>query len=127
MTAHPVDESLEKWTEALRRGDLDGLGALVTDDCEFWSPGQPPLTGREAVRKVFATAFEKYRIEQLFEETERIVTADWVLLRGLEKNVITPKKGIGESVVLQRVFTLARRDSDGAWRFARGISQFVAP
>lgn len=127
MARHPVDDSLEKWTQALRRSDVDTLVSLITTDCEFWSPGQPPQTGREAVRQAFATVFEKYKIDQIFEERERIVTGDWVLLRGIEKNVITPRKGVGETTVLQRVFTLAHRDADGVWRFARGISQFVAP
>lgn len=127
MATHPVDEALERWTEALRRSDTDALVELVTEDCEFWSPGQPPQTGREAVRRAFATVFEKYRVEQLFEERERIAFGDYILLRGIEKNIITPRKGVGENVVSQRVFTLARRDPDGAWRFARGISQFVAP
>ncbi len=124
---HPVDELLNEWEAALRRSDAAALAGLVTEDSEFWTPGQPPLTGRDAVRQAFATVFEKYKIEQLFEERERIVMGDHVLLRGIEKNIITPRKGVGETTVLQRVFTLARRDADGVWRFARGISQFVAP
>lgn len=125
--AHPVDDALEKWTEALRRSDTDALIELVTEDCEFWSPGQLPQIGRAAVKRAFETVFEKYRIEQLFDETERIVTGDYVVLRGLETNIITPRKGVGENTVRQRVFTIARRDPDGVWRFARGMSQFVAP
>lgn len=127
MAAHPVDELLDKWSEALRRSDPDALAALVTEDCEFWSPGQPPMIGRAALRDSFVEAFRKYNVEQQWAERERIESGDYVLLRGTEKNIITPRKGIGESVVLQRAFTLVRRDPDGVWRFARGITQFVAP
>lgn len=127
MAAHPVDEALRKWTQARRRSDADALAALVTEDIEFWSPGQPPLTGREAVRESFLKMFKNYKIEQLFDERERIDFDDHVLLRGMEKNIVTPRKGVGETTILQRVFTLVRRDPDGVWRFARGISQFVAP
>ena len=125
--AHPVDELLSKWTEAMRRSDTAKLVSLVTEDSEFWSPGQPPLAGREAVRQSFEALFKNYRMEQAFEETERIDFGESVLLRGAEHNVITPRKGVGETTIHQRVFTLARCDADGVWRFARGISQFLAP
>ncbi len=127
MAQNPIDEALRKWTEALRRSDSEGLAALMTEDCEFWSPGQPPLIGRKAVAESFRGVLKDYRIEQIFEEQERIEFGDYALLRGLERNIVTPRKGIGETTIQQRVFTLARRDPDGVWRFARGISQFVAP
>lgn len=124
--SHPVDELMKEWSEALRRSDAAALASLVTEDSEFWSPGQPPMKGREAVRQSFEALFKNYRMEQRFEETERLDFGDSVLLRGAEHNVITPRKGVGETTIHQRVFTLARRDAD-RWRFARGISQFLAP
>lgn len=127
MATHPVDEVIEKWNAAMRRGDAAELALLVTEDSEFWSSGQPPLAGRGAVRESFATLFKTYRMEQIFDERERMDFGDAVLLRGTEHNVVTPRRGVGETTIHQRVFTLMRRDDDGAWRIARGISQFLKP
>ncbi len=125
--AHPIDDLLSKWNEAMRRSDIAALASLVTEDSEFWSPGQPPLAGREAVRQSFDNLFKNYKMQQVFDEKERIDFGDSVLLRGSEHNLVTPRKGVGETTIHQRIFTLARRDADGVWRFARGISQFLAP
>lgn len=125
--AHPIDDLLATWNEAMRRGDAVVLASLVTEDSEFWSPGKPPLAGREAVRLSFANLFKNYKMQQVFDEEERIDFGDSVLLRGSEHDLITPRHGVGETTIHQRVFTLARRDADGVWRFARGISQFLAP
>ncbi len=125
--AHPVDELLSKWNGALLRSDAAALASLVSEDSEFWSPGKPPLAGRAAVRQSFETLFKNYRMEQVFEETERLDFGDSMLLRGAEHDLITPRKGVGETTIHQRVFTLARRDPDGVWRFARGMSHFLAP
>lgn len=124
---HPVDNLLTTWEHALRRHDADGLAALVTKDCEFWSPGVPPLKGAEAVRASFSELFKKYRLEQTFEEVERIVAGEWIILRGTEHDTVRPRDGIGETMVHNRVFTICHLDADGQWRFARGMTQFLAP
>jgi uncharacterized protein (TIGR02246 family) len=127
MSKHPVDDVIEKWNAAMRRSDTAELASLVTEDYEFWSPGQPPLAGRGAVRDSFDSLFKTYHMEQSFEERERIDFGDAVLLRGVERNHVTPRKGVGETTIHQRVFTLLRRDADGVWRIARGMSQFLKP
>ena len=36
------------WFEATRRGDLDAVLALMTDDVVFLVPGKPPMMGKRA-------------------------------------------------------------------------------
>ena len=53
---------------------------------------------------------------------ERQVQGNWALLRGLEINTLTPKKGGEASEYRQRAFSVLRRSQDGRWRFARGMT-----
>lgn len=120
---HPgVEGLLAAWSEALAAGDVDRMASIVTPEAEFWSPGQAPIRGREAVKAAFRPFFERYRMRQEFDRHELIVTGPWAFMRGLEVNRLTDRTSGEESCVRQRAFSLMQRGSDGAWRFHRGMT-----
>jgi hypothetical protein len=47
--------------------------------------------------------------------------------RGEEMNVLTPKQGGALIEHPQRAFTILLRDTDGPWRFARGMTNHRPP
>ena len=117
-----IDRTFAEWIEAGRRGDAAAMASLVTEDGEFWSQGRPPLRGREAVLQGFLAAMADYVFEQQWESVERIVAGDWAIDRGIERNVIVKKSDGTRVEITQRAFSILRREADGRWRFARGIT-----
>jgi uncharacterized protein (TIGR02246 family) len=117
-----IEALLADWREAIATGSVEELAGLVTEDAEFWSPGQPTLRGREALRAAFEPVFARYGMDQEFRCRELIVAGEWAFLRGLEVNRLTARETGEETVVRQRAFSLVRRGPDGAWRFHRGMT-----
>jgi uncharacterized protein (TIGR02246 family) len=116
-----IDELFAAWMEAGRRGDVAALVSLITEDAEFWTHGAPAVKGRQAVTAMFEGFFAAFHFEQSFETLERVVADGWAFVRGTETNRVTPKGG--ETVeIRQRAFMVLRREEDGRWRFARGMT-----
>jgi len=117
-----IDDLFDRWRAAGRASDVEELVGLVTEDAEFWTPGVPPLKGREAVRAGFSPAFAQFEVDQDFQRQELVVSGDWAFARGLEINRVTPRVGGTEIVRRQRAFMVMKRGDDGQWRFARGMT-----
>ena len=117
-----IEDTFVRWEEALVAGDVEAALDLVAEDAEFWSNTQPPLVGRSALRDAFAPLLAAYTLRQEFECVELIAAEGWALVRGTEVNRLTPKAGREEIVQRQRAFSVLRREADGAWRFARGMT-----
>jgi uncharacterized protein (TIGR02246 family) len=116
-----IDRLFLEWMEAGKRGDVAAVVSLVTEDAEFWTHGAPAVKGRQAVAAMMEGFFAGFHFEQSFEALERIVVDGWAFVRGFELNRVTPKGG--ETVeIRQRAFMVLRRDEDGRWRFARGMT-----
>jgi uncharacterized protein (TIGR02246 family) len=122
MSNAEIDRTFEEWKAAGRRGDAEAMAALVTEDGEFWSHGRPAMKGREAVKQAFLAAMADYDVEQEWESVERIVAGDWAFERGIEHNVVIKKSDGTRIEVTQRAFSVLKRESDGRWRFARGMT-----
>jgi uncharacterized protein (TIGR02246 family) len=116
-----IDDLFAAWKDATRRGDIEKIIDLVTEDAEFWTQGSAAVKGRDAVRKLYEQFANAYSIEQDFEEIERIVEGDHAFIRGREQNVVTPRGGQPVNV-MQRAMMILRRGTDGRWRFARGMT-----
>jgi uncharacterized protein (TIGR02246 family) len=116
-----IDELFAAWMEAGKRGDAAALVSLITEDAEFWTHGAPALKGRQATAAMLEGFFAGFSFEQSFETLERVVLDGWAFVRGVEHNRVTPKGG--ETVeIRQRAFMVLRREEDGRWRFARGMT-----
>ena len=122
-----IEETFAGWREAVGAGDLNAVVALVTEDAEFWSPEQPPLVGRDAVRGAFAAALERWSWDQEFECRELIVAGRHAVVRGVEVNRLEPRGGGEPRIQRQRAFSILREGEDGVWRFARGMTNAPPP
>jgi uncharacterized protein (TIGR02246 family) len=117
-----IDRTLSEWATAFSTGTVDALVSLVVEDAEFWTHGMPAVVGRPALRKAFSTFFSAYSAVQVFDEKERLIGDGWALLRGIEVNTLTAAGGGDPVEYTQRAFSVLRLDSDGRWRFARGMT-----
>jgi uncharacterized protein (TIGR02246 family) len=117
-----IEQLFRDWADAVRRGDARALADLMTEDAEFWSHGAAPLRGREETVTRMASFFQSYALDQVFERTEIAVSGDLAFVRGMEVNRLAPRDGGEPLEVRQRAFSILFRGADGAWRFARGMT-----
>jgi ketosteroid isomerase-like protein len=110
------------WVAAVAARDPDALRALLTDDYEVWANGAPPVCGVEATIVAMRGAMQRYQIEQSFEPLETVVSGDWAFERGIERAVVTPVGGGPSQTMTQRALLILRRDAEGLWRYARGMT-----
>ncbi len=121
-----AEEAIERlfrdWAEAGRRGDAQAMAQMVTEDAEFWTHGAAALKGREEVVTRMAAFFESYAIDQGFERQEVVISGDLAFVRGMEVNRVTPRDDAPAMEIRQRAFSVLFRGPDGAWLFARGMT-----
>jgi uncharacterized protein (TIGR02246 family) len=120
-----IGQLFRDWAADGRRADAEALAALVTEDAEFWTQGAAAVRGRDAVRATMAAFFERFELAQDFEREELLLDGDLALVRGVEINRMTPRDGFPPLSVIeirQRAFSILLREADGAWRFARGMT-----
>ena len=117
-----IDRTLREWHDAYAAGNTDVLTTLVTEDAEFWTHGQPAMTGRAALAAAFQQVFKDWQINQEVVIAERLVRGDLAYLRGEEINHLTNRNDHQTVVIRQRMVSILRREADGRWRFARGMT-----
>lgn len=117
-----IGQLFRDWAEAVRRSDAGALAALVTEDGSFWSHGVAAVLGREAVRATMSAFFERFELAQDFEREELLLDGGLAVVRGVEVNRVTPRDGSPPLEIRQRAFSILLRGADGAWRFARGMT-----
>ena len=126
MATEPgIDALFLAWKAAVLSGDVARIASLVTEDCEFWTNAAPPLQGRQALRATLLTFYATYSHRQEFERHELLVAGEIAFARGIERNFLTPVAGGPEIVQSQRAFIVIRREPDGVWRFARGMTNLL--
>ncbi len=117
-----VKNLTEEYDAAINSGDLDSWVSLYTDDAVRMPPNSPALVGKDAIRSVMQSSFEKYTFD-IKETTEEVIVAgDWAFARGTYTYTITPKAGgepIGDDSGKWMAFN--KRQPDGSWKIYRNI------
>ena len=123
-----VRAALAAFIAAVNRQDFAAVVEMVTDDAVFWTADYPALEGRDAVRAAYA-GLAAYRVHQEFRLEELHVSGDWAFARGYEDFTLEPKDGKGERLEMKgrRAISILRRQSDGSWKTARGMTNFDTP
>ncbi|MGA3038331.1 MAG: nuclear transport factor 2 family protein [Vulcanimicrobiaceae bacterium] len=74
------------WVDAFNRADADALSAMYTADAINHQVAEQPVAGREAIREMFVTGFERATMvcvpENLFEDGEWAIL-EWRDPKGL--------------------------------------------
>jgi uncharacterized protein (TIGR02246 family) len=117
-----IQELLRAWKTAIAAGDLETISNLVTEDAEFWSNGQAPIIGRQALKAAFAPIVAAYTMNQDFLTDELVVAGECAFMRGLEVNELVSRETGDKTTLRQRAFSIMRRCADGRWRFSRGMT-----
>jgi uncharacterized protein (TIGR02246 family) len=112
-----IRDLIETWLAASKRGDLDTVLGLMTDDVIFMVPGRPPF-GKEAFAEA-SRGMGKLQIEGKGNIEELRVLGDWAYLRNHLDMAITPKDGGTPVHRSGYTLTILRKEPDGVWRLAR--------
>ena len=114
-----IHQLVAEWFEATKRGDLDAVLALMTDDVVFLVPGRPPMIGKAA----FAAASRAQaahgppEFEGRSEIQELSVHGDWAWMWSRLSVSITPPGG--QAVARSgHTLTILRKEG-GRWLLAR--------
>lgn len=110
------------WIAAIAGGDADALRPLLCEDYEVWAHATPALSGADAAIAAMRDALQRFQIEQSFEPIETVIAGDWAFERGVERMTVTPIAGGPSQTIAQRALLILRRDRDGSWQFARGMT-----
>jgi uncharacterized protein (TIGR02246 family) len=118
-----IRDLIDTWLAASRRGDLQTVLDLMSDDVVFMVPGREPFGKAE-----FAAASEgmkDMRIEGSSEIRELRVLGDWAYVRNHLEVTVTPPGG----AATRRsgyTLTILRKEADGRWRLARDANLLAA-
>ena len=123
-----VRAALQAFGDAVNRGDYDAVLDMITDDAVFWTANYPEMKGKAALQAAY-DGLSAYRVHQDFEVEEIQVCGDWAFARGYENFTLDPKSGQGPRLEIKRrrAISILRRQPDGAWKTARGMTNYDSP
>lgn len=117
-----IKSMLEKFDAALNASDLDGLMSCFTEGSVRMPPNKPALVGKEAIRDMFQSRFERVTTDLHNTAEEVIVCGDWAFVRGTYIYTSTPIAGGEPSPQhIGKWITIWQRQPDGSWKLYRGI------
>lgn len=111
-----IRELVDSWMDASRRGDVETVLDLMTDDVVFLTPGREPF-GKEAFR-ASSQAMRDVHIDGRAEIRELEVLGDRAWIRNHIELTVSPAEG----QPMHRsghTLTILRKCGDGRWRLFR--------
>ena len=117
---------VERWHAATREKNIGAILELVDDDVVFLPSTLPPIRGRQEVEKMYRAFFPRYREirqEAVIEEVR--IAGDWAFLWGTDELRLTPESGEPEIHMKGKGLSILKRQSDGFWKFWRGINNMT--
>ena len=134
MTTSSPDEEIQeirrvavRWTAAVEAGDIERLGALMTEDIVVIHGIGRLVCGREAVLSDFARSLQDFTIQQSVESEETIVAGEWAFDRAKVHTAISSRKGSETKQVDSRSVTILRKQSGLGWLVARVVGVICQP
>ena len=121
-----IKEIYEKWDEAENAGDADALVFLVTEDVIWMEPDSPVIVGKEALRKLLESSYEKHSMKDMKTVVEEIrLAGDWAYVRSSYCTTRIPKDGSDTVHRIGNIVDICERQEDGSWKIVRDIFNFI--
>jgi limonene-1,2-epoxide hydrolase len=71
-------EVVERWVRAFNHADVDGLAAFYSEEAVNHQVAEAPVTGRSAIRDMFASGFASAKMTCIVENI--FVDGEWAIL-----------------------------------------------
>jgi uncharacterized protein (TIGR02246 family) len=119
---HAIDSANARLADAMTKEDAAAQSAIYTDDGIIMMSNMPAWKGREAIQKGATDMFGAVDIKNIKLVTENVdVSGDLAVETGTFSMTITPKGGKAFDDN-GKYITVWKRQSDGAWKIYRDIS-----
>jgi len=116
-----IEKLAKDWDTGWDRSDTNALLSLYTSDPVLMPQGQPAVTGKEAIRTLYQSLFENYRIKGEGKVVEVDVSGDLGYFWNSYTLTATPKAG-GEQITAEgKSVFIVRSQNDNSWKIARLI------
>ena len=108
-------------------GDADAIAAQYTEDALLLAQDSPPIEGRAAIAENYRPSLEEYAMDLRTRVEEIEVAGGWAWLRGRFEHTSTSRTDGTATTYKGKYLAIARRDSDGVWRFHRDAFNLDGP
>ena len=123
-----VDAATTAFHETLRANDLEKFMSYVADDVFFMPAGEPPVRGKEAMRKWMTAFLSQYRTTTLTLADRELRVADgWAVELGTYEWGLAPAAGGATSVDRGNYMQVWQQRPDKTWSFAREVDNSSVP
>ncbi len=124
-----VESATTAFHRALRTNDPETFMSYVAEDVFFMPPGEPPVRGRDALRKWMMAFLAQYRTSSLtLANREVLVGGGWAVELGTFEWALQPAAGGPPVVDRGNYMQVWKEQDDRTWRFAREVyNSSVAP
>lgn len=105
------------WAQAAAAKDVDKVVSYWADRARVFPPGQPPVVGKDALRRYVSEAFAVPGFSISWETSDFVVSASGDVAYGVGTNVVTIQDAQGKPVTEHgRAVTVWRKGPDGIWK-----------
>lgn len=123
-----VDAATTAFHEALRSNDLAKFMSYIADDVFFMPAGEPPIHGKEAMRKWVTAFFDQYRTTSLTLADRELRVADgWAVELGTYEWGLAPTGGGATMVDRGNYMQVWQQRPDKTWSFSREVYNSSVP
>lgn len=123
-----AEASTTAFHEALRSNDLEKFMTYVADDVFFMPAGEPPIRGKEAMRKWMTAFLSQYRTTSLtLADREMRVADGWAVELGTYEWGLAPAAGGATTVDRGNYMQVWQQRPDKTWSFAREVYNSSVP
>jgi ketosteroid isomerase-like protein len=114
-----IKEADKEWLVAATAKDLERTVSFWTDDAVIYPPGQPAVTGKDAIRRYVADGFKQTGFSVSWQSAEPVVSKSGDMAYTLGTNQFTFQDPNGNLVTVRgRGVVVWRRQRDGRWKCA---------
>ena len=112
---------LREHVDAVNASNVEAILAGMTDNVVYLAPGQPPVLGRDALRKVMEPFYGSNDAQVSMRAEETVVAGDWAWEWGHLSGSIHPKIVTQATAFEGKYLYIYQRQRDGSWKIARDI------
>lgn len=107
------------WLAAAENRDVDSTLSFWTEDARLLSPGEPPIVGRDAIRKMLTDGFAIPEFTASWHTAEIVVSPKGDMAYSHGTNQFTmPNRAGGIDTLRGQGVVVWRKGDDGRWRSA---------